>query len=258
MTARLTALFGLLWLLAGCTTPVKGLYQEESFSYPNVQRGGLGVGGVVNAVDPGAYWEPMQRVGYAEVLWRALRDETEGLPLTSALTLSEAIGEENWRALLDRYRAQGRLDPAGVALIGAHYHGARYLVLARLERNEVSREESDETKPQTEYDRKLKQEVETGRMERTRTRTTRRQLGASFQVLDLQNGGHTVWSGAIEKSASEQASKSDLYDPKRRLAETIIDGLLQGDPPEFPEPPSFDALVERLFTGFAENMPKAD
>lgn len=257
----LTGLLSAL-LMSGCATPVKGLYHHEGFTHGALSNGGLGIAGIVNAVDSHALWSEVDRSRYAGTLYRAIRDERPALALAPHSDLVNAIGLPSWLALLDSYRASASVSPADHDLISAHYHQARYLLLARLERNEVTRDYQSEEKALTRYSEKLKKEVETGEIEQTDTWSTSRLLSASLQVLDLHAGGQLVWSGTVIKSSTNSNDKSRVFDQHHRIEAAVIDAVVDSvanageSVPLYPEPPPFEPLLERLITGFAENLPQ--
>lgn len=141
-------------LLAGCSllffggcASVEGVWIAEGFSCRCLRDDGLVVGGVASAVS-----EPDQ----AEEVLRAalLRDKLEegggGLLARDVEELVLHLGTERHAGLMEEYRSDGTISPESLAEIAECGVGDRYLLLARITRNEVKESKKSEYDPDAE------------------------------------------------------------------------------------------------------------
>jgi hypothetical protein len=255
-------------LLAACTTPIRGLDHDPSFHPGSIDASGLAVGGVVAARRP---LDAGRRASYADLLRSALRAERPNLTVLTADAVVSALGEDDYEAMLRQYRELGAPSPAPLRTLSQRLERARYLVLARIDRNETSRWTTDEA-------------IESSKGKRIGTKTHYRHgrtVGVSLRIFDLDDGA-TVWSGSVEKSAwnentederdpdldgdrdSHQSIGKDLRDAALAgLALGALDALLGDDgasspsaPPDpYPDSPDESDLLEQAFRSFGENLP---
>lgn len=261
-----------VWLLAGallasaCATPMRGLEQSPAFT-PAALSGGMAVGGVVSASQP---LDPGLGMSYADLLRTAFREERPDLTLLRADAVANALGEDGYREMLREYRELGSPSRARLRTLGQRLEVARYLILARIDRDQTRRWTTDEP---------LKNSK--GREIGTKIHYRNgRAVGVSLRIVDLESG-ETVWSGRVEKDAYEenvveernprpprdqghQSIGKDMRDAALAgLAVGVLDALVgdgAGDPPPaatdpYPDPPATAGLLEQAFRGSAENLP---
>jgi hypothetical protein len=267
MTMRTLAL-AVAALLAGCTTPIRGLDHDPSFNPISIDASGLAVGGVVSARRP---LDPGRRASYADLLRSALRSQRPNLTILTADAVVSALGEDDYQEMLRQYRELGAPSAATLRLLSKRLEHARYLVLARIDRNDTSRWTTDEA-------------IDNSKGKRIGTKTHYRHgrtVGVSLRILDL-DGGATVWSGSVEKSSwnenTEDDRDPDLDDDHKHqsvgkdLRDAALAGLAlgaleavlgddgtssQSPPPDlYPDPPDGSDLLEQAFRGFGENLPQ--
>jgi hypothetical protein len=255
-------------LLAACTTPIRGLDHDPSFTPASIDASGLAVGGVVAARRP---LDPGRRASYADLLRTALRAERPNLTILTADAVVSALGENDYEVMLRQYRELGAPSAATLSLLSKRLERARYLVLARIDRNETNRWTAEEA-------------IDDSKGKRIGTKTHYRHgrtVSVSLRIFDLDDGS-SVWSGSVEKAAwnenTEEVRDADFDDDRKRqsvgkdlrdaalagLAIGALDALLGDDagsnpspPPDpYPDPPGESDLLEQAFRGFGQNLPQ--
>jgi hypothetical protein len=254
-------------MVAACTTPIRGLDHDPSFNPISIDASGLAVGGVISARRP---LEPAQRASYSDLLRTALRAERPSLTILTADAVANALGENGYDEMLREYRELGAPSAASLHTLSQRLDHSRYLVLARIDRNETNRWTTDEA-------------IDNSKGKRIGTKTHYRHgrtVNVSMRIFDLDNGA-TVWSGSVEKSSwnenTEDEQDPDLYDSKhqsvgKNLRDAALAGLALGaldavlgdgggssssaPPDPYPDPPDESDLLEQAFRGFGQNFPK--
>jgi len=256
-------------VVAACTTPIRGLDHDPSFNPISIDASGLAVGGVISARRP---LEPGQRASYSDLLRTALRAERPSLTILTADAVANALGENGYDEMLREYRELGAPSAASLHTLSQRLGHSRYLVLARIDRNETSRWTTDEA-------------IDNSKGKRIGTKTHYRHgrtVNVSMRIFDLDNGA-TVWSGSVEKSSwnenTEDEQDPDFYDNDSQhqsggkdLRDAALAGLALGaldavlgdgggssssaPPDPYPDPPDESDLLEQAFRGFGENFPK--
>jgi hypothetical protein len=264
MKARPLLLAGAL-LVSACTTPMRGLEQSPTFT-PAALSQGMAVGGVVSAGPP---LDPGLRMAYADLLRTAFREKRPQLTILTADAVANALGEDGYRELLREYRELGSPSRDLLHTLGQRLEAARYLVLARIDRDQTRRWTTEEPL-------KNSKGKEIGTKTHYRNGRT---VGVSLRIIDLQSG-ETAWSGMVEKDAynenvTEERDHAAGHDRKQSAGKDMRDAALAGlalgaldallgddaaDPPAaaadpYPDPPSTSGLLEQAFRGGAENLP---
>ncbi len=173
-------------LAAGCGAEVKDVVRDPGFAATQLESGRIVVGGVTSAL---SRLSPDDREAFAEALFRAFLVARPDLVVWPAANLGDAIGPEAHVALLDEARLSHRLPPERVRAVGAELPGVSYLVLARIERDDVERPSTHgsadlDAAPQGSYQSTLQQEMK-----------SKRTLEVALTVYDLVEG-RAVWIGS--------------------------------------------------------------
>jgi len=247
----------LVLLLTACAAQVEGLRKDDSFTYLAAKEGGLAIGGVTSTLEP---LPATERSRYAGVLLRATREERETFRVHPAGEVVAALGERRVDAMLDFYRRHGVLAAEDLARLTPQRLGARYLVLARIERDDVRQEKNESSMDVVEYDDKGNARP-TKRVEVTVIHDTIRTVSASFQIYDLASD-RSVWSGVITQHATRSNQTSQQFGKDERWSQELLVELVRqllldgkGEDP-YPKPAAFIDVLGQVFTGFAENLPE--
>ena len=253
-------------LCGACTTPLRGLEAAPGFSPGALQEGGLVIAGVVSSVDD----LPLGRHAYyADLLRRSLREKRNDLRILTADAVADALGEDGYEDFLREYRDLGMPNAKRLRVLASRIDAARYLVLARIDRNDTSRWTTEESVT----DKKGKK---TGTKIHYRSGRT---VDLSMRIVDLETSD-TVWNGSLEKSSwnenvEEIPFEADGGHGRRKnfgkeardalivglaagaLAAVVGESPLANDAPDdpYPDPPNETYLFEQAFSGFAENLP---
>lgn len=244
-------LLAVIWgsvISSSCATRVKGLYCDPGFTYPAVVSGRMVVGGVTSALNP---LPPATRNLYGNILSREFLDEQENFRILPSSRLASLIGSENLNRLLDEYRVYGQLSDAWLQELRPAVREARYLMLARIEKDDIQNERSDETV----YDKDGKSVEDRRKI----TLKTERTVGASLGIYDLDRGIE-VWRGTVEKSATRKTNyeTNEWGDLASVVVDAVLDKDVRSSRTDYPTPVSLDDLLNRIFEGFAENMPEPE
>lgn len=235
-----------LWL-AACATKVAGLKQSPSFTFDNIARGKISVGGVTLATPSGSEGE---RASLGGILRTALLEERKEFTVLPVGTVATKLGADYPKVLRELQEA-GSLGEKSLSLLRSKIRDARYIAFARVENDEVT-QDRHETASSDKNGRPIEGS------ERI-IANTQRSVTASLLVYDLTNG-EMAWSGTVTKSLSG----SRQYDKEREIGLVSVIKAIKGDSstqsPEtkypFPEAPDSKKVLAKVFEGFAENFPE--
>lgn len=187
MRAAITAGIGILLLcglFAGCGGGAgKAVYHDPSFTVSSLDEGLLVVLGAVSLADEDTNDLRESRTREFEELAR------EQLSCLSPMSRGEAwilADVDATRALLDDYRNTGRLTAEHFQTLSPLATRARYALLARFDLDRVT------------YDYRREQRDEGDRVVINLEPESRREMGALFDVFDLQLG-RLVWSMTAQR-----------------------------------------------------------
>ena len=229
-----------LCIVPACKTQVIGLVKDPTFTFEAITSGKMAIGGVTSALKrmPDA-----ERNRYADMMRMRFLGERESFIILPAGIVAHFLGHDEYRNMLDEYRTYGRLSDKMKQRLITNFKVARYIVFARIEKDNISKSRRDVVRDEFGKELENKKTI----MEITRS------TDVSMNIYDLRTGV-TVWSGTVEK----YSSRSNEYVEKRKskffliaLVETILESR-----PEYPEPSSLDEQLGRIFTGFAKNLPE--
>lgn len=237
------AFASLLLLSTACTTKVDGLYVSDSFKPTELSRDALVSAGVVDAKYPLERGESNQ---YAGLLLAKIKDERAYVSVRPVETLIQAVGEDAYTDLLKQYTVSG-LDNAALDSIAKKLPGIRFLALAKIEDNSLSKSET--RTPATET--KDKKGVVTKTPE-TLQKDVGRTILVSMSIYDLQQK-NLAFSGQVSKT--RHATETYTLHKESDLVK-VVRVLSKGDTYPYPDAPGTRQVLGDIFKGFAENFPE--
>jgi len=203
--------------LTACKTAVIGMQQHPSFTYEATMHSRVLVGGVVSALTKR---DRVTRQRDAELMARMFAEERPGLSQLRSGHLAQALGPDAYQRMLDEYRATGLIDAEAAQRIRQAFPDIRYLMLARIERNHVTREhQQSETDVADSAEDAKKGEYEQVRVDVSLT--TRREMGATLTIYDLQQQ-LPAWSGYVNGSESVSNDSSRTFDKDKRWSQVSM------------------------------------
>ena len=247
---------GLLLGLTGCGgAKVIHVEADPTFDYSQAAAAEIGIVGFEALVEGEEHREVLRRQ-LPPLLARAIQEKRPDLKIFSPERIQEAVGEENYRTLLDRYAAGGTLDQGGmVELFSATRGTVRYVVLGRVvEDNLFKSEEADEDSNGSGTRYKV-----------------RREMAVFLEVYDLE-AGRSVFKELITNHQtssryvpdvttgdSESCSEACGNMAMSCLVSTLF-SVFQDEPDDdgFPPPPPTEEITREIFEKFAESLPAAD
>ncbi len=246
-------------LLSACGVKVR--VQEEAPGLAQGLRPGAVVAVVGVGVAPGVgRFAPVDAADAAEALFADLLGGAPQLAVWSAPATADQLGAATVDSLLADHGRLGALPAARVRSLQARIPGVSYLVIARLEDDEIA----TETAPQGLVDPEAKAD---GQPEQESPLMlgagTTRKLTVSLTFVDLSDGG-TAWRG--EARASERIRyeyTSPDVDPAAIARETQGEPASQDDLPiitragDIVRAPDIVALLGRAFRELIGDLPTA-
>ncbi|HLB59365.1 MAG TPA: hypothetical protein VJL87_04715 [Bdellovibrionota bacterium] len=236
--------------ISGCATKVVGLKKSPSFLYSNVQNGKMAIGGVVSATEE---VKPAQVATYGNMLMNQIIEERSGIGVASTAMVKEKIGSKQYDALLNDYKNFGSLSKEQIKSLSRNLSGVRYVVFARIDRNEVTNDRAESAVTNSD-----------GKEDPNKRKITKyagRAMSATFQVADLVEQD-SAWSGSITKSSSnsKEYTKTEFGNSILGIVVAIANkgGGDEDTTYPYPTPPDEGQVLNYIFSGFAENLPKED
>ena len=228
-----------------CGPKVDFLKQAPGFDYAALKGGRVVIGGVTSTVVPpdsaATLREPL-----TQTLETLLLEERPDLQLRPTKSLYSALGQDRYDTVLDDFEDSGEIRQAKLAaldsLIGRE---TRYIILARIEDEEVSYDQSSTTDSDTDAE--------------TRTWTTTLKIRIAFHIYDLQSA-RPVWSATFTGKDDEENTYKES-DGDGNLLGSLVSGLvesllgLRGDD-DYPPPPGEDEILNGIFVKFASSLPR--
>ncbi|MDX8390937.1 MAG: hypothetical protein R8M38_10680 [Mariprofundaceae bacterium] len=245
----------LMCVLSGCgPTKIHGLQQHVSFNYEHVMASSIVVGGVTTSLS--YKLKPAKASYYSELLQQALLRERPNYNLVANGLLASRLGTE-YRGIMDRFRMHGVVHIDDLRAVHHILPNTRYAMFARINHNDVRQEYED-----YQYiEKNEKKDPRDDELVVKETFKTIRTLSASLAIYDLL-ANELVWSGAVNQSDTERnvySHERPLHENwKKTMLDAFVTELLFGGASHkhYPPPMPTHTLLERVFIGFAENMPK--
>jgi len=180
-------------------------------------------------------------MAYSDILRQQFAKQRKELNIVPSRKLVSKLGRKEYDRLLSEHRETGLLSSSSLGAVRSKFKDVRYVVFARIEKNETERNiktrDIYETK-KTPNGKKIKL-----RKGSDITYYSTRKASVSLHVYDLDMG-KSVWGGSVNKNMSN----SNLYQVRPgRFSRTR----------KYPNIPNTKQALSRIFSGFAENLPKA-
>lgn len=242
----LSSLLSLLTLSTGCASKVDGLIVSENFTASTLKSEAIVTGGVVDVKAPLNRADSNQ---YSALMLSEIKDERKYVKVKSVETLIQAIGENAYNDLLNKYRSSG-LDAAALESIAGKLPDVRFIALAKIESDLTEKGESRKAASESKDDKgKVTKSPESV------TKTHKRTILSSMHIYDLKKKD-VAFSGQVTKF--KEASRSYTVNAIGNVLSVV--NAVQGKSDEStyptPEAPNAREVLANVFEGFAENFPK--
>jgi len=226
------------------------LKQDESFTHDEIVAGMMGVGGVVSIVNDLDESESSKYAGILKESFLSVRKEFVILPVEEVV---QWIGNGHYHTILHDYKYTGKLNLDFLKKFKSSQNPFRYLLLARIIENEITKTREEVPRPEIppQWDSKGNPIVKEIAVELTATR----RMMVSLDIYDLKKG-LPVWSGIINESKSKQ--RTAYFEKKdegigRTFALIPVRAFLEVTLQ--PSIPRTDELLHKIFKAFAQYIP---
>jgi len=239
---RLLCLFIAIALL-GCGSTVKRKWSDPEFGAADIDTGRMLVGAVVAVPELHRQGHTAERA-YTGRLDDAVREKRTDLALQPPGAFVERLSIDQIDAVLARYRERGSLDPNALGPLQNLADESRYLLLCRLESNDV--DQSASTGSVMDDDESVAY---------TSSYSVKRTLTASFDIFDVSNG-RLVWTAQLSKQDQRRRDRES----GRRYAESpdvVRPSFDYAGDGGYPEAPEFLDMLGSLFEDLAMELPKS-
>jgi hypothetical protein len=212
-----------------------------------VADGGLLVGGVTVAVTA-EDTESRDALRLGDEL-RQFLEARRGRELVGPGKLLLDGDAEVYRAVLEEYERSARLTPASLEALQTRRDLGRYLLLARIDVDEI---EKTHEETRDDQDDRVRFEVEL---------LSRRHVGLSADVYDLDER-RVVWSSSFDRRLQKrgrrfthEALATDVTNAPIEELREIRDRIREVG---YPDPPRRADVLQRLFSDLAEALPATE
>lgn len=245
---RLVALLVASTLLSGCATKVEGLFVKDDFKAPQIQRGGMVAGGVI--AEPGKF-DLLQSNNFSNSMVAGIQSKREYIRINPSSTLINAAGKAQYTEIMNQF-ATGDLDQATLGKVGAKLKGTRYLALAKIDANNTEKDRV-ETQAQQIKNKDGSSYWQPGKI----TKSHKRSLIVTMVIYDLESKS-VAFTGQVRKTSEN----SKEYE--KNLASLIVSVVnaakdkSEEETYPTPEAPQTRDVLQDVFAGFGQNLPKVD
>jgi len=247
-----------LLIMVACKAQVSGLQQDSSFTHASLSQSPVLVLGVLPAKEPvQASWVRYQ----GDLLTQALRKERGKVTWIPTAQVVQQVGDKPMQDFWQVYMQHKQLDVAILSLLHQKFPKARYLVLAKVERNQT-RQYRDKYE-EDEFDEMGKP---TGYYRVTIAQVAVRNMSVSLLVYDMQSKIR-AWYGSLHDGEQHANETSDTFNKNNGFAASLAAGVTSAlignatngfmglSEPEKADIPDAEPILQRIYKGFAENMP---
>jgi hypothetical protein len=217
-----------LLLFSSCAGPRSNIRSPfGTLTTENLEMGGMGIGGVIVTSDlSGAIHDPAR---LAESMRDAIIQTRQDFKIVSSEYIARTMGAPSYQALLRTYRQHSDIPDEVLRTIGPDFvQRFRFLVFARIDSDSISTHEQPATQTAT----------GAGAVDFI----TRRHVGATFEIYDLQRHTRTATLHLTANADSRISRRDREYTP----------GTLS---PRFPEPVDVEEACALLFENFSRELP---
>ncbi|HET8706162.1 MAG TPA: hypothetical protein VFM46_07670 [Pseudomonadales bacterium] len=245
---RILVICSLLTTLSACVSPISGLQKSGSFSVENLKKDGVMVGVVISAI---ASETNQATQNYDAELARKLTDKFK-IPVSA----NQCLSNDAVQQIQDSLRAQPALNTSARTAIANAKCSARYIVLSRIERDEISqRREVRQDYVFLHHAPGMLMQNEDTVVEVNFIRE--RKVVSAFWVIDAQTG-ESVWSAAITESEPAISRNSRVFPSLNMLNQVWADDYIRSLPETnsglYPAPVAREAVWETVTKTFATQL----
>ena len=220
-----------------CTTRLLYVEQDPGFTYSALADAGLGIGGVTSLVS-GDRSRMELSSQMASMLRRALMAKRRDVNVVPWGEIRRRLGDEEMSAGLQSFEEFGGLAGERLSSWDARLQGSpRYVVLARVEEDTTSIDESDHVEV-----------IDGERIITGDEINATRSVTVAFSIYDIRSGIR-VWRGDIEGELKNTSVHKD-HDTVEAILEIIVG---ESRPPA--KPPNSGAVIRDIFDRFAAEIP---
>ena len=247
-----------LLMLVACKTQVVGLQQDPSFTKASLSQSPVLVLGVLPDKAPvQAAWVRNQ----GDSLTQTLRQERKRVTWVSTTEVMQKVGGQTIKQLWQAYMQSRQLDADVLSLLHQKFPQARYVLLAKVDSNQTRQyrdkyeeDETDEMGKPTEYYRV------------TIAQVAERNMSVSLLVYDMQSKLR-AWHGSVQDGEQHANETSDTFHKNDSFGASLAAGVTSAlignathgfiglSEPEKAKIPDAEPILQRIYKGFAENMP---
>lgn len=228
--------------LAGCTSlpEVAGLERDPGFTYESLSAAPVAVLGMtVKGMEPASTSASLQLGG---MLAASLTKKRRDLRFLSAANVADSLGLRDYTRLVQEYQNRSGLDSLALSHLAEAVGGVRYLLLARLEVDELETGSSVQNYSEQRDGRACD-------VEQT-NKFASRSVGVHFTVYDLHRR-RSAWAGRITNS--EKRTNGDAWNSCDSLPFNLLTMLLN----DTPDSPQLAGVLRKVFDDFARHLPRA-
>ena len=233
-----------LMLAAGCAGKVETVHTDAGFEPAVLEEGVVVLGGFVASSRLAADLTQEMPSGFGASDHVAQSDAWSPLLYGQFLAVAPAVQMWPWAQLAGRVDSVtvasvhaslargGTLQRQQLELMAAALPEARFLAVARLDRNEVSLHNSTEQAARTSWER---EDLDGETQARDRAFVTRRRVVVVLDLYDLQEG-RSLWSATASRDAKElynfeEADRVEAAEEPAELPGVTVKGMPRQGPP---------------------------
>jgi len=244
-----------LFLLGACTSKYPpGYHANDAYGYATPGRsptrtvdGSIAILGVTASKKK---LRPFQRKNYATDLESHVRSHVNGLAILPHNRVLATLGPGgHHKSMLDRYRANGRLTEADWRVLESALLPVRFILVARIDRNDTARFEPVKTPMKNSHGDALtdRQKI---------TLYNKRTVEVAARLYDMKLGKE-VWAGAFVSEPLTENSFTDYTGSSfaGSMATLLTNSFVQGrGRKDYPEAPSSSVALKETFKGIAQAL----
>jgi hypothetical protein len=237
--------FASLLALTSCSTNVQQFEASPTTSRAAFTNDGLAILGCTSTVDT------LETIALSDKMCGALAGSLVGVDAKVRLTpwkvLKPAVGADEARVCLGHVLKRGALTPSDLDSLTGNVEKARYVVVHRIERDEVTLDQDNY------YEDVNGKSTKTGK-----TYQTKRSMTATFWVYEMKTR-ERVWMATVDGNKQEEVTRRDGVDDDGVLEDiasaigTVDDvlGNYEQDGKPYPAPPSPEEVMLRIYKKFS-------
>lgn len=240
--------FALVMSLSACVNPMSGLQKSGDYSVEKLKHDGTMVAVITSAISNET---EQATLNYDAVLARTLTDK-----LSAPVQTNNCLSNTALQQVSASLRTQTVLSSDAKDAITASKCSARYLIIARIERDEINQHRDvrqDYMFIHREPGMVMPNDDTVVEVDFTRNR----KLVSAFWVIDRMNG-ESVWSAGITESEPNISRHSRVFPSLNMLnqlwADDYIKSLPENNDALYPPPVAREVVWETLCKTFAKHL----